>query len=137
MAKSTKKKNKNKKVTVDKINHWEKKLRNAVAFYEEQVAENNDNYAAYKGTRDIYNSQGQKSNKQKTTVRKVTFELAEAQIDTTIPQPKVTSVKGMVDRAQSIEHYIKNELDRLPFEEMNDEQERTTKITGSSIFLVE
>ena len=137
MAKSTKKKNKNKKVTVDKINHWEKKLRTAVTFYEEQVAENNDNYAAYKGTRDIYNSQGQKSNKQKTTVRKVTFELVEAQIDTTIPQPKVTSVKGMVDRAQSIEHYIKNELDRLPFEEMNDEQERTTKITGSSIFLVE
>ena len=137
MAKSTKKKTKNKKVTVDKINHWEKKLRTAVTFYEEQITENNDNYAAYKGTRDIYNSQGQKANKQKTTVRKVTFELVEAQIDTTIPQPKVTSVKGMVDRAQTIEHYIKNELDRLPFEEMNDEQERTTKITGSSIFLVE
>ena len=75
--------------------------------------------------------------KNKTTVRKVTFELVEAQIDVTIPQPKVTSVKGNVDRAQTIEHYIKNELDRLPFEEINDEQERTTKITGSSLFLVE
>ncbi len=136
MAKSTKRK-KNKNKTPDKINLWEKKLRNAITFYDKTIQLNNDNYDTYKGTRDIYNSDGQKSTKQKTTVRKVAFELVESQIDTTIPQPKVTSVKGAVDRAQAIEHYIKNELDRLPFEEMNDEQERTTKITGSSLFLVE
>lgn len=128
---------KEKTMTDSKIDSWEKKLRNAVAFYESQIQENEDNYKSYKGTRDIYNSKGQKANKSKTTVRKVTFELVEAQIDVTIPQPKVTSVKGNVDRAQTIEHFIKNELDRLPFEEINDEQERITKITGSSLFLVE
>ena len=135
---SKKKKEKNAQiVTASKIDFWEKKLRNAIVFYERHIQENDDNYKSYKGTRDIYNSKGQKANKNKTTVRKVTFELVEAQIDVTIPQPKVTSVKGNVDRAQTIEHYIKNELDRLPFEEINDEQERTTKITGSSLFLVE
>ena len=75
--------------------------------------------------------------KQKTSVRKVAFELVESQIDTTIPQPKVTSVKGNYDRAQTIEHFLKNELDRLPFEEINDEQSRITPIAGASIFLVE
>ena len=125
------------KQTDPKIDFWEKKLRNAITFYQGQITENNDNYATYKGTRDIYNSKGQKANRNKTTVRKVAFELVEAQIDITIPQPKVTSVKGNIDRAQTIEFYIKNELDRLPFEEMNDEQERISKIIGSGLFLIE
>jgi hypothetical protein len=129
---------KNKTVVSDpKIDAWEKKLRNAITYYQEQINENNDNYDAYRGTRPIYNSKGQIANKQKTTVRKVTFELVESQIDVTIPQPKVTSVKGHINRAQTIEFFIKNELDRLPFEEINDEQERITKIIGSGLFLVE
>lgn len=123
--------------TDDKIFSWEKKLRNAINFYQENVNEFEDNYLAYKGTREIKNSKGGKAAKNKTTVRKVTFELVEAQVDTNIPQPKVTSIRGNVDRAQTIEHYVKNELDRLPFEEINDEQERITKIAGGSLFLVE
>lgn len=132
-----KKNKKSIKPTNDKINEWEKKLRNAIGFYQDITTEIDDNYEAYKGTRAIYNSKGQKANKDKTTVRKVTFELVESQIDVNIPQPKVTSVNGNIDRAQIIEHYIKNELDRLPFEEMNDEQGRITPIAGASIFLVE
>ena len=123
--------------TNPKIDEWEKKLRSATVFYQHQIQENDDNYESYKGTRAIYNSKGQRANKDKTTVRKVTFELVESQIDITIPQPKVTSVKGNIDRAQTIEHFIKNELDRLPFEEINDEQERITKIIGAGLFLVE
>lgn len=125
------------KQTDPKIDFWEKKLRNAITFYQGQITENNDNYATYRGTRDIYNSKGQKANKNKTTVRKVAFELVESQVDVTIPQPKITSVKGNIDRAQIIEFYIKNELDRLPFEAMNDEQERVSKIIGSGLFLTE
>lgn len=132
-----KKNKKSIKPTNDKINEWEKKLRNAIGFYQDITTEIDDNYEAYKGTRAIYNSKGQKANKDKTTVRKVTFELIESQIDVNIPQPKITSVNGNIDRAQIIEHYIKNELDRLPFEEMNDEQGRITPIAGASIFLVE
>jgi len=127
----------NKTVIDARIEDWEAKLRDALTYYDTKIQENDDNYATYKGTRDIYNSKGQKANKGKTTVRKVAFELVEAQIDTTIPQPKVTSITGNIDRAQVIEYYIKNELDRLPFEQINDEQERIVKITGSSLFLVE
>lgn len=120
-----------------KIDEWEKKLTVAVQKYQPILDEIEDNYEAYKGTRPIYSSDGRRANKKKTSVRKVTFELVEAQIDTTIPQPKVTSIKGNINRAQTIEHYLKNELDRLPFEEINDEQSRMTPIAGASLFLVE
>ena len=120
-----------------KIAEWEEKLAIATQKYEPILKEIEDNYEAYKGTRPIYSSDGKKATKKKTSVRKVTFELIESQIDTTIPQPKVTSIKGHINRAQTIEYYLKNELDRLPFEEINDEQSRMTPIAGASLFLVE
>ena len=120
-----------------KIDSWEKKLNNALIYYQPIIDNMDDNYEAFKGTRAIYNSKGVKANKQKTSVRKVVFELIETQVDVNIPQPKVTSVKGELERAQTIEYYIKNELDRLPFEKINDEQARITPVIGSSIFLVE
>lgn len=120
-----------------KIDMWEDKLNKAIQYYQPILDDIEDNYEAYKGTRPIYDSKGRRANKQKTSVRKVTFELVEAQVDTSIPQPKVTSVTGHINRAQVIEHYLKNELDRLPFEEINDEQCRMTPIAGASLFLVE
>lgn len=120
-----------------KIDKWEKKLTEALIHYKPVLEEITDNDRAYRGTREIYNSNGGKSNKKKTSVRKVAFELVEAQVDSYIPQPKVTSAMGHTTRAQTIEHFIKNELDRLPFEEINDEQSRTTTIAGASLFLVE
>lgn len=120
-----------------KISEWEKKLSHALSYYQETLNEIDDNFAAYKGTRPIYGSNGKKAKKQTTSVRKVVFELIETQVDTSIPQPKVTSVRGNFERAQAIEHYLKNELDRLPMEKINDEQARMTSIAGSSIFLVE
>lgn len=120
-----------------KIAEWDKKLRTAIIQYQSRINEVDDNYEAYKGTREIVNSKGVKAAKGKTSVRKVAFELVESQVDTNIPQPKVTSVKGNTERAQIIEHFIKNELDRLPIEEINDEQSRITPIAGGSLFLVE
>ena len=121
----------------NKIHEWEKKLNNALSYYQSTLDKIDDNFAAYRGTRPIYGSNGKKAKKQTTSVRKVVFELIETQVDSSIPQPKVTSVKGNIDRAQAIEHYLKNELDRLPMEKINDEQSRMTSVAGSSIFLVE
>lgn len=120
-----------------KISEWEKKLSHALSYYQETLNEIDDNFAAYKGTRPIYGSNGRTAKKQTSSVRKVVFELIETQVDSSIPQPKVTSVRGNTDRAQAIEHYLRNEMDRLPFEKINDEQARMTSIAGSSIFLVE
>ena len=59
-----------------KIDKWNKILSVALTKYEPILANINDNYAAYKGTRDIYNGTGtKKASKKKTSVRKVAFEL--------------------------------------------------------------
>lgn len=125
------------KVINSKISFWEEKLMEALPYYDDIIQENNDNFAAYKGTRAIVDSKGHKADKEISSVRKVSFELIESQTDVSIPQPRVVSVRGNVNRAQAIEYYLKNELERLPFIEINDEQERISKIMGGAIFLVE
>lgn len=76
--------------------------------------------------------------KPSTNVRKLAFELIESQVDSTIPQPKVTARrKEATAQAQKLEHKLRNELDRLPFEVINDEQERICPTQGGSLFLVE
>ncbi len=71
-------------------------------------------------------------------VRNICTELIEAEIDSNIPQPKVTARRKKDEaKAKLIEDMLRNELDRLPFEEINDIQERTVPIQGGSFFLVE
>lgn len=73
-------------------------------------------------------------------VRNITYEIIESQVSSEIPAPKVSPLwySERRDRlAQSIERLCLCERDRLPFEEMNDLDERYTYIYGSSIFFVE
>lgn len=119
------------------IAYWDERLQLALNEYRETIDNIEDNYDAYKGIRKIKTPDGTDSRLPLTSVRKVVFELIEAQVDHTVPQPKVTSVFGYKDKAQIVEHYIKNELDRLDFEEMNDEMARITPIAGASVFYVE
>ena len=67
-----------------------------------------------------------------------TMELIESQIDSYIPQPKVTPKRPMEKNkrlAAVIEDMLKNEIDRMPFEYLNDEDERTVKTLGGSAYL--
>ena len=69
-----------------------------------------------------------------------TMELIESQIDSYIPQPKVTPKRPTEKNkrlAAVIEDMLKNEIDRMPFEYLNDEDERTVKTLGGSAYLVE
>ena len=71
-------------------------------------------------------------------VRNITFENIESQVSSAIPQPKVTPRRKKDERlANIIEHFLRNELDRLPFEKINDMAERTVPIQGGTGFLVE
>ena len=77
--------------------------------------------------------------KKKTShVRNITFENIESQVSSAIPQPKVTPRRKKDEHlANVIEHFLRNELDRLPFEAINDLAERTVPIQGGVGFLVE
>ena len=77
--------------------------------------------------------------KKKTShVRNITFENIESMISSNLPTPKVTAKhKEDEQLAAMIEHWLRNEMNRLPFETMNDMAERTVPIQGGTMWLVE
>lgn len=80
------------------------------------------------------------SSERASIVRNVTFEVIESQVTPDIPVPKVdTSCYSMKreQNARSIERLSSALRQRLPFEEINDRDERYTYIYGGSIFYVE
>lgn len=71
-------------------------------------------------------------------VRNLSSELIESQINSNIPQPKVTPLYQEDEHlAKLIEDMLRNELDRMPFEEMNDAMERIVPVQGAAALLVE
>lgn len=71
-------------------------------------------------------------------VRNIVSELIESQVDTAIPQPKVTARNKEDEHlAKIIEDMLIDELDRLPMEVINDMMERTVPIQGGSFLLIE
>ena len=74
------------------------------------------------------------------TVRNITYELIESQVSNDIPPPKVDSEVYSERRERSagaIEHLLSSLRDKLPFEELNDLDERYTYIYGGSVWLAE
>lgn len=80
------------------------------------------------------------SNTPATHVRNITYELVESQITSYIPNPSVSpkmfSAKNERN-AKSIETLLRNKRDELPFETLNDMDERFNPIYGGSIWLIE
>ena len=71
-------------------------------------------------------------------VRNIIAENIESQINSTIPQPKVTARRKKDEHlARLIEDMIRNELNRMPFEYLNDMQERTVPLQGGGYYHVE
>ena len=71
-------------------------------------------------------------------VRNIIAENIESEVSSSIPQPKVTARRQEDERrAKILEDMLRNELDRLPMEELNDQMERTVPIQGGAFWLVE
>lgn len=90
----------------------------------------------------ITNEEGEVVEKAKAadTVWNISFELLEGSIDTDLPQPFVTPemrCEHNIRNARRIENLIKMLMDKYPFEEYNDEQERSTKKFGTSAVNIE
>ena len=80
------------------------------------------------------------SGERAATVRNITYEIVESQISSDIPRPKVDAACYSEEReraALAIERLCLSLRDRLPFEEMNDLDERYTYIYGGSVWFVE
>lgn len=75
-----------------------------------------------------------------TTVRNITYEIVESQVSSDIPRPKADPAfytEGRVRCAEAIERLCCSMRERLPFEELNDRDERYTYIYGGSVWYVD
>jgi len=101
----------------------------------ELIAEMEQNMQQYLGDNSIDGSTEKAS-----AVRNITYELIESKVSNDIPSPKVTPSSYNETRhlnARSIERFLVRERDRLPFEALNDMDERYTYVFGGSIWLVQ
>ena len=89
----------------------------------------------YKGSNEIDGS-----DEAAITVRNITYEIVESQVSSHIPSPKADATSYSEKRgrnAMSIERLCRSVRSRLPFDEMNDMDERYTYIYGGSVWYVD
>ena len=127
-----------KKRDKDRLRLWQDRLGRANAAYEPELSKMDGREELYQGCNRIRPIVCTARKKETPHVRNLCAELVESQVDSNIPQPKVTPRRREDEwRAKLIEDMLRNELDRLPFEQMNDIMERTIPIQGGGAFLVE
>lgn len=70
--------------------------------------------------------------------RNIIYELIESMVDSSIPQPKVTAKRQEDEQlARVIEDMLRDELDRMSFEIINDRSERMCPIQGGCFYCIE
>ncbi len=123
----------------DKLTFFQSLYDEAKAEAESAYEDFDKYYAQYKGDRGIDSINGELT-ANATQVRNITYELIESQISGYIPTPSVTpKMYSEVNErcAKSIETLLKNKRNELPFEKLNDMDERFSPIYGGSVWLVE
>lgn len=126
-----------------KLTLWQERLAQSDLDYAGEVSKMDKREELYRGSRELKplvpgDNKKNGAPRQTSHVRNIVFENIETQVSVSIPQPKVTPRRKKDEKlAAMIEHMIRNELDRMPFERMNDMAERTVPIQGGVGFLVE
>lgn len=127
-----------KRADKDKLRLWQDRLQTNEAAYDSELSKMDFREGLYAGQRELVPIVQGERKKQAVHVRNICAELIEAQTDSSIPQPKVTARREKDEgKAKLIEDMLRNELDRMPFEQLNDIMERTVPIQGGAAFLVE
>ena len=120
-----------------KLDLWRERYARCEAAFAEERERMDERERLYAGTGAI-EAAGSGGAKAATHVRNIIAELIEAQVDSGLPQPKVTARRKKDEPlAALIEDMLRNELGRMNFEAMNDMQERTALIQGAGLFLCE
>ena len=121
------------KKDLKKLRVWQERLKRNEAAYSGEFSRFETRKKLYDGVHDL--KPVVRDGKVKTTahVRNLCAELIESQVSSDIPQPKVTARRQKdEDLAKLIEDMLRNELDRLPFEELNDLLSRIVPIQGGA-----
>lgn len=127
----------------EKLRKWQERLSQSDLAFSPEIEKMDKRDRVYNGERKIEplvpgDEKKDGGSRQTSHVRNIVFENIESQVNSNIPMPKVTPYcKEDEHLAQIIENFIRNELDRLPFETMNDLAERTVPIQGGVGYLLE
>lgn len=122
-----------------KLSLWQERLALSDRDNSANVTRMNEREQLYNGDRKLRPLvQSDRKGEETPHVRNIIFENIESQVSTSIPQPKVTPRREKDERlANVIEHFLRGELDRQPFETMNDMAERTVPIQGGTGWMAE
>ncbi len=117
--------------------NYKNKYENARNAYSKKLEKMDEYEDLINGTKKIEGASGEIA-KDSTFARNIVYELIEAQVDNSIPYPKVTALKERLTKnAVKLENKLRNDLDKFNFEIMNDSQERITPGHGGSIVWIE
>ncbi len=132
-----------KKKLPSKLDLWQRRLQESDSYWDTEIRKMDHREALYNGDNTLKplvpgDTKLDGSARETSHVRNIIFENIESQVSSSIPQPKVTARRKKDERlAELIEHFLRNELDRQPFEIMNDLTERTVPLQGGVGYLVE
>lgn len=128
-----------KKDELRKLKTWQDRLETAKEAIMPELNRMGKRESIYDGDPTIYAPDGSVAKKGKAThVRNVGFELIEAQVESDIPSPKVTAIRQEDEWLADIaENLLRNVMDKLPFERINDEGERISPVQGGHGLLVD
>lgn len=122
-----------------KLEIWQERLNRSDTDWAPMVVKMDHREKLYNGDETLQPIiDGDKPNEKATHVRNIIFENIESKVSSTIPQPKVTAVRQKDEPlAEIIENFLRNELNRMPFEQHNDMGERTVPIQGGVLWMIE
>lgn len=129
----------------EKLRFWQERFAKAEQAYADETGRMDEREALYRGTKNSIrpvtdNDTICEHEKSRVLyhIQNIVAENVEAQVNSSIPQPKVTARRREDEpKAALIENMIRNELNRMPFETMNDLMERMVPIQGGGLWLVE
>ena len=117
------------------LEYWRGLYEAALLADAERIDSMERNMRQYLGTDEIDGS-----DERALTVRNITYEIVESQVDPDVPLPKADAALYSEKRdknARTVERLCASVRDLLPFEAMNDVDERYTYVYGASIWYVE
>ena len=121
-----------------RLDLWRARLERAEAAYSGELARMERRERQFRGDRTLSEAVPGDRTRTARHVRNLSAELIEAQVDASIPAPRVTARRREDEAlARVVEDMLRNEMDRLPMEQINDLMERMVPVQGGAAFLVD
>ncbi len=128
----------------ERFDYWKDWLERNEAALGDQAQRMDEREALYRGEEREITPLTSKDRKKDGSLRRATHlrniiaENIESEVSSVIPMPKVTARRKQDEaKAKILEDMLRNEMDRLPMETLNDMMERTVPIQGGGYWLVE